>query len=118
MVVVTRFTSGLRATSFTELGNPSAPPDPRKWQRLERHLAELGIAFANSPDRWMGPRPTLPDFLPAIGRLERAPRVLYAFGHQHLGLTLAAVTAELIEALACERAPAIDLAPFRVERFV
>jgi D-amino-acid dehydrogenase len=116
-LVITRFISGLRASSFVELGRPGARADPRKWRRIERHLAELGIAFSKTPDRWMGPRPTLPDYLPAIGRLERAPRVLYAFGHQHLGLTLAALTAELIEALACDRKPAIDLTPFRIERF-
>lgn len=116
-VVVTRFISGLRATSFTEVGSPDAPPDPRKWQRLEWHLRDLGIAFSRDPSRWMGPRPTLPDFVPAIGRLKSAPRVLYAFGHQHLGLTLAGVTAELIEAIAGERAPPIDLVPFRIERF-
>jgi D-amino-acid dehydrogenase len=116
-LVVTRFTSGLRASSFVELGRPSAPGDPRKWRRIERHLSELGIAFSRSPDRWVGPRPTLPDYLPAIGRLDRAPRVLYAFAHQHLGLTLAAITAELIEELACDRKPAIDLTPFRIERF-
>jgi D-amino-acid dehydrogenase len=42
---------------------------------------------------------------------------LYAFGHAHLGLTMSAITAELIAALAADRATAIDLAPFAVERF-
>ena len=65
----------------------------------------------------MGPRPTLPDYLPAIGRLKGEPRILYAFGHQHLGLTMAAVTAELTTALARGVEPSIDLTPFRIERF-
>ena len=82
-----------------------------------RRLGELGIRFSPDPDRWVGPRPTLPDYLPAIGRLERDPRILYAFGHQHLGLTMAAVTAELTTALAEGAEPAIDLTPFRIERF-
>lgn len=116
-LVVTRFTSGLRASSFVEFGRPGAPPDPRKWRRIERHLRELGIAFSKTPDRWAGPRPTLPDYLPAIGRLTRWPNVFYAFGHQHLGLTLAAVTAELVEGLALDRSPPFDLSPFRIERF-
>lgn len=116
--VVTRFTSGLRASSFVEFGDPDAPGDARKWRRLERHVRELGISFSASPDRWSGPRPTLPDYLPAIGRMERFPRVLYAFGHQHLGLTLAGATAEFIEALATWVQPRIDATPFRVERFV
>ncbi|MGE0596267.1 MAG: NAD(P)/FAD-dependent oxidoreductase [Hyphomonadaceae bacterium] len=116
-VVLSRFTSGLRATSFLEFGAPDAPPDPRKWATLERHLRELGVRFASTPDRWVGPRPTLPDYLPAIGRLQRDPRAFYAFGHQHLGVTMSAITSELIEALATGRAATIDLTPFRVERF-
>jgi D-amino-acid dehydrogenase len=49
--------------------------------------------------------------------MQAHPRVLYAFGHQHLGMTLSAITAELVEALVAGTAPAVDLAPFRVERF-
>lgn len=116
-MVVSRFTSGLRASSFVEFGSPDAPGDPRKWRFLKRRLGELGIRFSPDPDRWVGPRPTLPDYLPAIGRLERDPRILYAFGHQHLGLTMSAVTAELTTALAEGAEPAIDLTPFRIERF-
>jgi D-amino-acid dehydrogenase len=117
-LVVTRFTNGLRASSFLEFGAPDAPGDSRKWRRLSRHLRELGVEFSAQPARWVGPRPTLPDYLPAIGRLAQAPRVFYAFGHQHLGLTLAAATAEVIEALAGGLAPPLDVAPFRVERFL
>jgi D-hydroxyproline dehydrogenase len=114
---VVKFSSGLRATSFLELSNPDSPSDERKWAWLEKQLQELGIAFATAPDRWRGPRPTLPDFLPAIGRMQAHRRVLYAFGHQHLGMTLSAITAELVEALVTGAAPSVDLAPFRVERF-
>jgi D-amino-acid dehydrogenase len=80
-------------------------------------MRALGIVFSPTPVCWCGPRPTLPDYLPAIGRMEQYPRVLYAFGHQHLGMTLASVTAELIESLALWEMPRINLAPFRVERF-
>ena len=116
-VVLSRFTSGLRATSFLEFGSPNAPGDERKWRQLERRIAELGVQFSPTPDRWVGPRPTLPDYVPAIGRLERAPRILYAFGHQHLGLTKAAITSELITAIATDAAPTVDMTPFRIERF-
>jgi D-amino-acid dehydrogenase len=116
-MVVSRFTSGLRASSYVEFGSPDAPGDRRKWQVLEQRLSGLGIRFSTNPDRWVGPRPTLPDYLPAIGRLERDPRILYAFGHQHLGLTMAAITAELTTSLAGGTEPVIDLAPFRIERF-
>jgi len=84
---------------------------------LGKHLDELGVRFSKTPDRWVGPRPTLPDYVPAIGRLKRTPNVLYAFGHAHLGLTECAITAEAIEALATDKPPPFDLAPFQIERF-
>jgi D-amino-acid dehydrogenase len=43
--------------------------------------------------------------------------LFYAFGHQHLGLTLAPITGELVEALASGRRPFINLDPFDIERF-
>jgi D-amino-acid dehydrogenase len=116
-IAVSRFTTGLRCTSFVEFGSPDAPGDERKWRRLRQRIDELGIAFEANPDRWVGSRPSLPDFVPAIGRLERAPKVLYAFGHAHLGLTEAPITAEIVTAMATEKPPAIDVRPYRIERF-
>ena len=116
-MIVTRFAQSLRACSFVEFADVSSPPDPRKWERLTKHVNELGLPFGDSPNRWMGARPTLPDYLPAIGRSRRASNLLYAFGHQHLGLTLGPVTAEAVAALATGVAPRIPLEPFDVERF-
>ena len=42
----------------------------------------------------MGLRPSIPDSLPVIGPV--APGLIAAFGHGHIGLTLAPVTAELV----------------------
>lgn len=116
-MVVTRFRSGLRATSFVEFGRAASPADPRKWKRLRMHVRELGLPFEEPIAEWMGARPTLPDYLPAIGRSVAYPHVFYAFGHQHLGITLAAVTAELICALVVDETMANDLSPFTVDRF-
>lgn len=116
-MIVTRYASQVQAASFVEFGSVDAPPDPRKWERLEAHIAELGLPFIGPFTRWMGARPTLPDYLPAIGRSRRAPNLLYAFGHQHLGLTLAAVTAELVAALAEGATPQVSLKPFDLARF-
>lgn len=116
-LVVSRFGSGLRATSFVEFTRHEAPPDPRKWARLHAHMAELGHPFGADATTWHGSRPTLPDYLPAIGRSSKDPRVIYAFGHQHLGLTLGPITGEIVADLATDERPAIDLSPFAVERF-
>lgn len=116
-MIVTRFQSGLRAAGFVEFAHPATKPDSRKWQMLARHVRELGLPVRGEPRPWFGARPTLPDYLPAIGRSIRADNLLYAFGHQHLGLTLAALTAELIGALAVGEIPELPLQAFDLERF-
>jgi D-amino-acid dehydrogenase len=41
----------------------------------------------------------------------------YAVGHQHLGLTLSAVTADLVAALVMGRPPRFDVTAFDLKRF-
>ena len=116
-MILTRFGDRLRAASFVEFGREASAPDPRKWARLRRHLSELDVRLEGPVAEWMGARPTLPDYLPAIGASRRADNLYYAFGHQHLGLTLAATTGERVAALMGGGAPGIDLAPFDLARF-
>lgn len=116
-LIVTRFGDRLRACSFVELSSLDAKPDPRKWQQLLRHAAELGLPFAHNLSQWHGARPTLPDYLPAMGQSDKASNLFYAFGHQHLGLTLAPATAILLGQLLSGEKMAQPLAPFSLARF-
>lgn len=116
-MIVTRYDTCVQAASFVELNRVDAPPDPRKWARLEAHVAALGLPIDGPFRRWVGSRPTLPDYLPAIGRSARVDNLLYAFGHQHLGLTLAPITARIVGALARGETPPVDPAPFDIARF-
>lgn len=116
-MILTRFGDRLRAASFVEFGREASAPDPRKWARLRRHLAQLDVRLEGPVAEWMGARPTLPDYLPAIGASRRVGGLYYAFGHQHLGLTLAATTGERVTALMGGDAPGVDLAPFDLARF-
>lgn len=116
-VIVTRFASTLRIAGYTEFAAAAAPADPRKWDRLDSHADALALPGAGSRARWAGARPTLPDYLPALGRSRAASNLVYAFGHQHLGVTLAAITGELVAALARGSTPAVPLDPFDLRRF-
>ena len=116
-IIVTRFESGLRVAGFVEFAPFDTLPDESKWRRLQQHIHEIGLPVRGEPTRWFGARPTLPDYLPAIGRCRGADNVLYAFGHQHLGLTLAAATGELIAQLAVSVATEVALSPFDLARF-
>jgi D-amino-acid dehydrogenase len=113
--VVTPMEHGIRLAGTVELGAGGRPPD---WARADI-LADItrrlfGRTFAMT-DRWQGDRPTLPDYLPAIGRAPGADNLVIAAGHQHLGLTLAAVTARLVVGLLGGAAQ--DLTPFNPARF-
>lgn len=115
--LATPLSDGLRLAGTVELAPPNAPP---RWTRADV-LADLARPYlpSVSPDlstRWFGSRPSLPDSLPAIGALRSDPRVLYAFGHQHLGLTQAAITAQLVRDLVPGQARA-SAPDFSIERF-
>lgn len=118
-IVVTPMSGRLRASAYMEFAPADAPSDPRKLRRLGEDLARLGYRTRpqTPPSAWVGARPVLPDYLPGIGRAPGAARLYYAIGHQHIGLTLAPVSAELIAALVAGREPACDVRPFDLRRF-
>ncbi|MFD7094973.1 NAD(P)/FAD-dependent oxidoreductase [Streptomyces xanthophaeus] len=64
-----------------------------------------------------GFRPYLPDHLPAIGPDPRRPGLLHACGHEGAGIGLAPATGLLITAALTGAEPALDLHPFRPDRF-
>ncbi|MGV9393495.1 NAD(P)/FAD-dependent oxidoreductase [Streptomyces olivaceus] len=66
---------------------------------------------------YAGFRPYLPDHLPAIGADPRAPGLFHACGHEGAGIGLSTGTGHLIAGLLTGAAPALDLAPFRPDRF-
>jgi glycine/D-amino acid oxidase-like deaminating enzyme len=98
-VIVTPMEGELRATTTTEFSPRFAPPTPRRWALLRMHMREMGLPEGERRE-WMGNRPTLPDYMPAIGISRRHPGLMYAFGHQHLGMTLSGATARLVREMA------------------
>ncbi len=116
--VVTPIADGVRVGGAVELAGLEAPPDFRRSDALLAKARRFLPALrTEGGTKWMGFRPSLPDSLPAIGAARDNPRVLYAFGHGHLGLTQSAATAEIVEALIAGRGPGLDLAPFSPQRF-
>jgi D-amino-acid dehydrogenase len=93
-----------------------APPDPKKTERLRRETRNLGYGEAPGA-AWVGGRPVLPDYLPGIGRALHAANLFYAVGHQHIGLTLAPVTGDLLADLVAGRTPRHPVNAFDLGRF-
>lgn len=94
---ITPMNEGLRLAGTVELAAPHQPPSWHRADLLVRHLKDV-FPGVGGPEisRWIGERPSLPDFRPAIGRAPRLENVYCGYGHQHVGLTLATATGRLI----------------------
>jgi D-amino-acid dehydrogenase len=117
-VFVTPMEMGVRIAGQAEFAGIYAEPNYQRAEVLETHMKRMFPgARATDSTRWMGRRPSMPDSLPVIGPSKKQNNVYYAFGHGHLGLCAGAPTARLIADLVAGRKPAIDLSPYRVDRF-
>jgi D-amino-acid dehydrogenase len=115
--LVTPMAGRLRASSYMEFTSADAAADPRKPARLRRTLRALGHTCDLEGPSWVGARPVLPDYLPGIGRASGTAKLFYAIGHQHIGLTTAPITGELVADLVAQRTPRHTLAGFNLRRF-
>ena len=116
--VVTPLACGVRVGGAVELAGLDAPPNfARSDVLLAKAKRFMPGLVTEGGTQWMGFRPSLPDTLPAIGAAAHDARVIYAFGHGHLGLTQAAATARLVADILFARPSALDLVPFRPQRF-
>ncbi len=116
-LLITPMAGRLRASSYMEFADADAPPDPGKTARLRKSVRSLGYACEPEGAGWVGARPVFPDYLPGIGRAPGPARLYYATGHQHLGLTLAPITGELVADLVAARAPRLPIGAFDLLRF-
>lgn len=117
--VLTPMAEGLRLTSGVELAGLTAPPRYDRIRKLLPRAQEVMPALAAQEVRreWMGYRPSPPDSKPVIGLSARHPAVIHAFGHGHLGLTMSAITGQLVADLAAGREPRVALSAFSAARF-
>ncbi|WP_371655237.1 MULTISPECIES: NAD(P)/FAD-dependent oxidoreductase [unclassified Streptomyces] len=88
-------------------------------RRLAAQAAALFpvLAGVRAIRTYHGFRPYLPDHLPAIGPDPRVPGLLHACGHEGAGIGLAPATGLLIASALRGERTALDLRPFRPDRF-
>ncbi len=116
--VATPMEDGFRCAGIVELGGLDAPPSEAPRRLLRRRIAEVypGLTWEAEED-WLGHRPSTCDSLPLLGAAPRAPKVVFAFGSQHVGLTIGPRLGRMAAAIASGRGTNIDLAPYAPDRF-
>ena len=117
-VIMTPIDKSLRITGFVEFAGLKKPANQANIEKLKTHLKALvpQIDLSNATS-WLGHRPSLPDYLPVISKTRKCKNLYFAFGHQHLGLTLAGATASMMSAMVNDKEGPIDAAPFSIDRF-
>lgn len=110
---------GVRLLNGTELAGLKARPNYKRIRSLipKAQMILPALKDLTHQSEWIGFRPSTPDSLPVIGCSPNCEDVLYAFGHGHLGLTLAAITAQMIAAEIAGRPDLVDKAPYSADRF-
>jgi len=111
--------AGIRLTTGAELERLEAPPRQGQLDAAEAEARRLypGLGERRDPEPWKGARPCLPDMKPVIGPAPRHPGLWFAFGHGHQGFTLGPVTGRVLAEMMEGEATAVDMAPFRADRF-
>jgi D-amino-acid dehydrogenase len=118
-VCVTAWPSGFRLGSTMEFSGYDDSLNRRRLDALERGSRE----YLHEPvgpvkrEEWFGWRPMTFDDLPIIGRFPGHQKLWLATGHGMLGVSMSTATAQLVADSITGRAPLIDPAPYRIERF-
>ena len=109
--------NGIRAAGTVEIAGLTKPSNTKRLKMIERQSRKVLPQLGDIKSTWMGRRPTLPDSLPIIGKSKQNNNVIYAFGHQHVGWTLGAVTGKIIDSLSKDQVPNIDITAYSPSRF-
>ena len=114
---MTPMNQGLRAVGTVEFGGLNNPLSKKRIDYIVRCAKELLPQLEEHQDDWLGFRPTLPDFLPVIGPSKNNKNIIYAFGHQHLGWTLGAITGKIVSGIVANEKTNLDLSAYSSSRF-
>lgn len=113
---MTPLREGLRVAGTVELGGLNQPLSKRRIRSMIDAAKQLLPALTEPERAWLGFRPSMPDSMPVLGFSQHSERVVYAFGHGHIGLTLGGITGRIVSDLVSGREPPIDISPFKPGR--
>ena len=108
---------GVRAAGTVEIAGINKKPNIKRIKMIERQSRKVLPQLGEVKSTWMGRRPTLPDSLPIIGTSSKNKNIIYAFGHQHIGWTLGAITGKIVSTISNDKTPNINIEAYSPNRF-
>lgn len=117
--VLAPMAQGIRLTTGAEFNLRDAAPTPIQLGKAEAAAKEVfPLGERVDPQPWKGARPCTPDMMPIISKAPKHEGLYAGIGHAHHGFTLGPATGELLAQMMTGEATAIDVKPFRMERFL
>lgn len=117
--VLAPMAQGIRLTTGAEFALRDAAPTPVQIGKAEAAAKEVfPLGERVDPQPWKGARPCTPDMMPIISKAPKHEGLFVGVGHAHHGFTLGPATGELLAQMMTGEQTAIDVNPFRMERFL
>jgi D-amino-acid dehydrogenase len=111
------FGETVRFTGFADIGIPGPAKVEERFRALQAFGGSIYPEIEHAtPSRWVGQRPMTPDNLPFLGASGLSNLWLNC-GHGAMGWTMACGSARVIADLILGHEPALDLEPFRWDRY-
>jgi len=116
--VATPMEDGIRCAGVVEFGGIDAPASTKPAELLKKGIRQVYPDLQwQGEEKWMGHRPSTPDSLPMLGTAPKAPNVIFAFGSQHIGLTIGPRLGRMTADIVLGRQTNIDLGAYAPDRF-
>ncbi|MHA1527893.1 MAG: NAD(P)/FAD-dependent oxidoreductase [Alphaproteobacteria bacterium] len=117
-LAVTPMESGLRFAGTADFGGLDGPEQTAPLENIRRRVRQIYPKLEwDGEETWMGQRPSTVDSLPLLGPSPKAPCIHFAFGGQHVGLTMGPRVGRMTADMIAERKQNIDIAAYSVDRF-
>ena len=115
---ITPMNDGLRCAGTTELGGLEAKPNYRRIDILREGIKKVYPKLKwEDEEIWMGHRPTTPDCLPVVGQSNELKDIYFAFGGQHIGLTIGPRLGRILTELILNKKINMSLEAYKYTRF-
>lgn len=101
-----------------DFGGIDGAPNEHVFDAIRRQIRRVYPDLTwNGETKWTGQRPCTIDSLPLIGPSPKAPSIYFAFGSQHIGLTMGPRIGRTIANLISGKQTNFDVSPYKVDRF-
>ncbi len=109
---------GLCFGGAVDFSGVDGAPNERVFHAIRRQIRRVYPDLTwEGETEWTGQRPCTVDSLPLLGQSPKAPSIYFAFGSQHIGLTMGPRIGKIVADLISGDKTDIDISPFKVNRF-